>query len=85
MLSGVPNFSYVFGYTNAAWTLRVGPLAEHFCRLLRYMDAHGFDTERAQQAPVLNELAGIGGKRPRGHRKEAMQLFSWRRLYVTFG
>jgi cation diffusion facilitator CzcD-associated flavoprotein CzcO len=46
MLSGVPNFSYVFGYTNASWTLRVGPLAEHFCRLLRYMDAHGFDTVR---------------------------------------
>jgi monooxygenase len=46
MLSGVPNFSYVFGYTNASWTLRVGPLAEHFCRLLRYMDSHGFDTVR---------------------------------------
>jgi cation diffusion facilitator CzcD-associated flavoprotein CzcO len=46
MLSGVPNFCYVFGYTNASWTLRVGPLSEHFSRLLSYMDARGYDTVR---------------------------------------
>jgi monooxygenase len=46
MLSGVPNFCYVFGYTNASWTLRVGPLCEHFSRLLSYMDARGYDNVR---------------------------------------
>ena len=35
MLSGVPNFAFVFGYTNSSWTLKVGLLCEHFCRLLR--------------------------------------------------
>ena len=44
MLSGVPNFVFIFGYTNASWTLRVGLLGEHFTRLLRHMDAHGYDT-----------------------------------------
>jgi monooxygenase len=44
MLSGVPNFIFVFGYTNASWTLKVGLLCEHFCRLLAHMDAHGYDT-----------------------------------------
>jgi len=44
MLSGVPNFVYIFGYTNASWTLKVGPLCEHFTRLLRHMDARGYDT-----------------------------------------
>jgi monooxygenase len=44
MLSGVPNFGYVFGYTNASWTLKVGPLCEHLYRLLAHMDARGFDT-----------------------------------------
>ena len=44
LLSGVPNFAYVFGYTNSSWTLKVGPLCEHFCRLLAHMDAHGYDT-----------------------------------------
>lgn len=46
MLSGVPNFSYAIGYTNSSWTLKVGLLWEHVCRLLTYMDAHGYDTAR---------------------------------------
>jgi cation diffusion facilitator CzcD-associated flavoprotein CzcO len=46
MLSGVPNLCYVFGYTNASWTLRVGLLGEYFSRLLAYLDAHGYDTVR---------------------------------------
>ncbi|BDB41521.1 MULTISPECIES: flavin-containing monooxygenase [Mycobacterium] len=44
MLSGVPNFAYAIGYTNSSWTLKVGLLCEHFCRLLSHMDAHGYDT-----------------------------------------
>jgi cation diffusion facilitator CzcD-associated flavoprotein CzcO len=44
MLSGVPNFVYVFGYTNASWTLKVGLVGEYFTRLLRHMDAHGYGT-----------------------------------------
>jgi monooxygenase len=44
MLSGVPNFVFIFGYFNASWTLRVGLLGEHFTRLLRHMDAHGYRT-----------------------------------------
>ncbi|QHA08872.1 NAD(P)-binding protein [Streptomyces broussonetiae] len=43
MLSGVPNFAYTIGYTNASWTLKVGLLCEHFCRLLTRMDEGGFD------------------------------------------
>jgi monooxygenase len=41
LLSDVPNFAYVFGYTNSSWTLKVGLICEHFCRLLAHMDAHG--------------------------------------------
>ncbi|SEK58021.1 flavin-containing monooxygenase [Streptacidiphilus jiangxiensis] len=44
MLSGVPNFAYTIGYTNSSWTLKVGLLCEHFCRLLAHMDGQGFDT-----------------------------------------
>ena len=46
MLSGVPNFAYAIGYTNSSWTLKVGLLCEHFCRLLAHMDEHGYDTAR---------------------------------------
>ena len=41
LLSDVPNFAYVFGYTNSSWTLKVGLVCEHFCRLLAHMDAQG--------------------------------------------
>jgi monooxygenase len=41
LLSDVPNFAYVFGYTNSSWTLKVGLVCEHFCRLLAHMDASG--------------------------------------------
>jgi monooxygenase len=44
MLSAVPNFVFIFGYTNASWTLKVSLLGEHFARLLRHMDAHDYDT-----------------------------------------
>ncbi|MBX9640448.1 MAG: NAD(P)/FAD-dependent oxidoreductase [Mycobacteriaceae bacterium] len=51
MLSDVPNFAYAIGYTNSSWTLKVGLLCEHLCRLLTYMDANGFDTAR----PVVDD------------------------------
>ncbi len=48
MLTGVPNFAFALGYTNSSWTLKVGLLCEHFCRLLAHMDANGYDTARAE-------------------------------------
>ncbi|MEW9549771.1 flavin-containing monooxygenase [Nonomuraea sp. NPDC050783] len=50
MLSGVPNFAYAIGYTNSSWTLKIGLLCEHFCRLLAYMDAHGHAACRPEPA-----------------------------------
>ena len=44
MLSGIPNFAFAVGYTNASWTLKVDLVCEHLCRLLAHMDAHGYDT-----------------------------------------
>jgi monooxygenase len=43
LLGNVPNFAYMFGYTNSSWTLKVGLVCEHFCRLLAHMDARGND------------------------------------------
>ena len=44
MLSGLPNMVYTVGYTNASWTLKADLVSEFACRLLNYMDAHGFET-----------------------------------------
>jgi cation diffusion facilitator CzcD-associated flavoprotein CzcO len=42
MLDGVPNFAFAIGYTNSSWTLKVGLIWEHYCRLLDHMDRHGY-------------------------------------------
>jgi monooxygenase len=44
MLSGVPNFAFTIGYTNASWTLKADLVSGFSCRLLAYMDATGYDT-----------------------------------------
>jgi cation diffusion facilitator CzcD-associated flavoprotein CzcO len=41
MLSGVPNFSMVIGYTNASWTLKADLVNRYVCRLLQHMDRNG--------------------------------------------
>jgi monooxygenase len=41
MLSDVPNFAYVFGYTNASWTLKVDLAATWVCRVIAHMRSTG--------------------------------------------
>jgi monooxygenase len=42
MISDVPNMAFAVGYTNASWTLKCDLVAEYFCRLINYMDRHGY-------------------------------------------
>jgi monooxygenase len=42
MLSNVPNFATVFGYTNASWTLKSDLACLYFSRLIGYMDRNGY-------------------------------------------
>ena len=51
MLSGIPNFAFTIGYTNASWTLKADLTAEYVCRLLRHMDAGGYDSCAPQLGP----------------------------------
>ena len=43
MLSGLPNFAFSMGYTNASWTLKSDLVAEYVCRLINHMDRKGYD------------------------------------------
>jgi monooxygenase len=43
MLSGVPNFVFTAGYTNASWTLKADLVSEFAVRLLGHLDNHGYD------------------------------------------
>jgi cation diffusion facilitator CzcD-associated flavoprotein CzcO len=65
MLSGVPNFAYAIGYTNASWTLKVDLVCEYFCRLLAHLEATGQDAcvpelpaSGIQTRPLLDFQAG---------------------------
>jgi len=60
MYSGVPNLASSFGYTNASWTLKCELIAQYVCRLLLYMEQHGY-SECLPQRPtdVLEELPGV--------------------------
>ncbi|MBS1811099.1 MAG: NAD(P)/FAD-dependent oxidoreductase [Acidobacteria bacterium] len=51
MLTGVPNLAFVFGYTNASWTLKADLICTFVCRLLNYMDKHKY----RQVTPHLND------------------------------
>jgi cation diffusion facilitator CzcD-associated flavoprotein CzcO len=42
MCSDVPNLAVAVGYTNASWTLKCDLTSEYVCRLLRYMNGHGY-------------------------------------------
>lgn len=42
MLSDVPNFVYTLGYTNSSWTLKADLVSQYLCRLIDFMDSHGY-------------------------------------------
>jgi monooxygenase len=65
MLSGVPNFAFTVGYTNASWTLKADLTSEYVCRLLAHMDEHGYSKSVPEitdptvtEAPLLDFTSG---------------------------
>ena len=65
MYSDVPNLASAFGYTNASWTLKCDLTCEYICRLLNYMDRHGYKQcmphnvdPSVEQLPVLGFSSG---------------------------
>ena len=65
MLSGVPNFVFTVGYTNASWTLKADLVAEYVCRLLARMDEGSerycvpvADDPTIERRPLLDFAAG---------------------------
>ncbi|MCZ4550849.1 flavin-containing monooxygenase [Gordonia rubripertincta] len=55
MLSGIPNFAYIVGYTNASWTLKADLVCDYVCRLLRHMDTGGYGSVVARRDPSVKE------------------------------
>lgn len=64
MLSGVPNFAFTIGYTNASWTLKADLVAEFVVRLLDHMGRSGSRIvvperdESVEEVPLMDFEAG---------------------------
>ena len=61
MYRDIPNLASAFGYVNASWTLKCELIAQHVCRLLNYMDRHGYTqcTPRLRE-PIISEEPMMG-------------------------
>jgi monooxygenase len=57
MYNDVPNLASAFGYTNASWTLKCDLTSEYVCRLINFMDKHGYVqcTARLNDPSVMPE------------------------------
>ena len=42
LVENIPNMAWVFGYTNASWTLKADIAGAYLVRLFRHMDANGY-------------------------------------------
>jgi cation diffusion facilitator CzcD-associated flavoprotein CzcO len=65
MLSNVPNCATCVGYTTASWTLRADLSSAYVCRLINYMDRHGYkqcvprsDDPQLRPEPLLGLNSG---------------------------
>jgi cation diffusion facilitator CzcD-associated flavoprotein CzcO len=56
MLTGVPNFAWVFGYFRGSWTLRLDLIAGFVCRLLRHMRQDGAQRVLPQLRPEDRDM-----------------------------
>ncbi|MFF2747206.1 flavin-containing monooxygenase [Kitasatospora sp. NPDC058048] len=85
MLEGIPNLAWVFGYTNASWTLKVDVAAAYLVRLLKHMDATGqtvaVPVDRAANATgdgVVDELSSGYIRRAKDAMPRQGRDFPWR-------
>ncbi|RRQ26545.1 NAD(P)/FAD-dependent oxidoreductase [Rhodococcus sp. Eu-32] len=55
MLTDVPNFAFVVGYTNASWTLKADLVCDYVSRLLGHMDESGYREVRLKRDQSVGE------------------------------
>lgn len=55
MLTDVPNFAFVVGYTNASWTLKADLVCDYVVRLLEQMDKDGYREVRLERDSSVGE------------------------------
>ncbi|TDZ91691.1 flavin-containing monooxygenase [Mycobacteroides salmoniphilum] len=84
MLTGLPNFVFTFGYTNASWTLRADLVSQYTCRLLNYMTKTGqtvvwpVEPPTSERLPFLEDLVSGYVARAESAVPHQVPLAPWR-------
>ncbi|MEG2432684.1 MAG: NAD(P)/FAD-dependent oxidoreductase [Acinetobacter sp.] len=71
LIEGVPNFAYLFGYTNAPWTLKIDLAADYVCRLINELD--------------IRQMASVKAIAPVGERTDHSIVYGMQSGYVQRG
>ena len=84
MLSDVPNFAFIIGYSNASWTLKADLVCQYVVRLLKHMDKHGHEVvvpriaDELHPEPVMDLTSGYlqraAGKLPSAGDRDPWRL-----------
>jgi cation diffusion facilitator CzcD-associated flavoprotein CzcO len=56
MFGGIPNLAFIFGYTNASWTLKADLAADYVCRLINHMDRKGYGAATPVAGPDVKPV-----------------------------
>jgi cation diffusion facilitator CzcD-associated flavoprotein CzcO len=63
LAENIPNIAWIFGYTNAPWTLKADLAANYICRLFNYMEQHNYNvampvntSEKPLNETVMDEM-----------------------------
>jgi monooxygenase len=59
LVQDVPNMAWIFGYTNASWTLKSDIAGAYLCRLMQYMDAKDIEVAAPRDVEDCALDAGI--------------------------
>jgi monooxygenase len=59
LVQDVPNMAWIFGYTNAPWTLKSDIAGAYLCRLMQYMDAKDIEVAAPRDVEDCALDAGI--------------------------
>lgn len=86
LVDGVPNFAYLFGYTNASWTLKINIATDYLCRLLNVVRAKGakrFEVQAPEgmavaEESIMNSLAAGYVQRGGQHLPRQGKVLPWK-------
>jgi monooxygenase len=74
LVQDLPNMAWIFGYTNAPWTLKSDLAVAYLCRLLRHMDATGMDVAVPRDADGCALDTGIMQALQSGYIQRASEI-----------